>query len=183
MRKSMRRSRYSPTSPFTRSERSGSGAPSVWLTSYLVICARLGSAPRAAQLWCTARWQLMDTGTAMAIFIAKRVSDANAVWFRVSDSDGRSIPSCDDFLLHLRLRDCSVYTQRAYAIGLAHFLSWLHVSLVSSGSAPSRYSEMFQTCLQSMTMGATPSSMLDLQSLAEGPVAFVASYVHDAIEP
>jgi site-specific recombinase XerD len=64
----------------------------------------------------------------MAIFIAKRVSDANAVWFRVSDSDGRSIPSCDDFLLHLRLRDCSVYTQRAYAIGLAHFLSWLHVA-------------------------------------------------------
>jgi hypothetical protein len=37
--------------------------------------------------------------------------------------------------------------------------------------------------LQSMTMGATPSSMLDLQSLAEGPVAFAASYVHDAIEP
>jgi hypothetical protein len=62
----------------------------------------------------------------MAIFIAKRVSNANAVWFRVSDSDGRSIPSCDDFLLHLRLRDCSAYTQRAYAIGLAHFLSWLH---------------------------------------------------------
>jgi site-specific recombinase XerD len=62
----------------------------------------------------------------MAIFIAKRVSDANVVWFRVSDSDGRSIPSCDDFLLHLRLRDCSVYTQRAYAIGLAHFFSWLH---------------------------------------------------------
>jgi site-specific recombinase XerD len=61
----------------------------------------------------------------MAIFTAKRVSDANAGWFRVSDGDGRSVPSCDDFLLHLRLRDCSVYTQRAYAIGLAHFLSWL----------------------------------------------------------
>ena len=28
----------------------------------------------------------------------------------------------------LSLRDCSVYTQRAYAIGLAHFFSWLHVS-------------------------------------------------------
>ena len=61
----------------------------------------------------------------MAIFTAKRLSDANAPWFRVSDGDGRSVPSCDDFLLHLRLRDCSVYTQRAYAIGLAHFLSWL----------------------------------------------------------
>src|ERR1700723_3074789 len=40
IRKSRGRSRYSPTSPFTRSERSGSGAPSVWLTSYLVICGR-----------------------------------------------------------------------------------------------------------------------------------------------
>jgi hypothetical protein len=59
----------------------------------------------------------------MAIFIAKRVCDANTVWFCVSDSDGGSIPSCDDFLLHLRLRDCSVYTQQAYAIGLAHFFS------------------------------------------------------------
>ena len=26
------------------------------------------------------------------------------------------------------MRDCSVYTQRAYAIGLAHFFSWLHAS-------------------------------------------------------
>lgn len=72
----------------------------------------------------------------MASFTAKRVSDANAVWFRVSDGDGRSIPSCDDFLLHLRLRDCSVYTQRAYAIGLAHFLSWLH----DVGESPERVS-------------------------------------------
>jgi site-specific recombinase XerD len=28
----------------------------------------------------------------------------------------------------LSLRDCSVYTQRSYAIGLAHFFSWLRVS-------------------------------------------------------
>lgn len=39
------------------------------------------------------------------------------------------------------------------------------------------------TCLQSMTMEASSSSMFDLLSLAEGPVAFVASYVHDAIGP
>ena len=26
------------------------------------------------------------------------------------------------------MRDCSVYTQRAYALGLAHFFSWLHAS-------------------------------------------------------
>jgi site-specific recombinase XerD len=72
----------------------------------------------------------------MAIFTAKRVSDANVVWFRVADDDGRSIASCDDFLSHLRLRDCSVYTQRAYAIGLAHFLSWLH----DAGESPERAS-------------------------------------------
>jgi integrase/recombinase XerD len=72
----------------------------------------------------------------MAIFTAKRVYDANAAWFRVSDGDGRTVPSCDDFLLHLRLRNCSVYTQRAYAIGLAHFLSWLH----DAGETPERAS-------------------------------------------
>ena len=27
-----------------------------------------------------------------------------------------------------RLFDCSVYTERAHAIGLAHFFSWLHAS-------------------------------------------------------
>ncbi|MGB6026650.1 MAG: hypothetical protein WA899_02245, partial [Candidatus Sulfotelmatobacter sp.] len=26
------------------------------------------------------------------------------------------------------MRDCSVYTQRAYALGLAHFFSWLRAS-------------------------------------------------------
>ena len=35
---------------------------------------------------------------------------------------------------HDRLRDCSVYTQRAYALGLAHFFSWLH----PSGGGPDR---------------------------------------------
>jgi hypothetical protein len=38
------------------------------------------------------------------------------------------VGSCDQFLAELSLRDCSVYTQRAYAIGLAHFFSWLHAS-------------------------------------------------------
>ena len=32
------------------------------------------------------------------------------------------------------MRDCSVYTQRAYAIGLAHFFSWLR----ASGGDPDR---------------------------------------------
>jgi integrase/recombinase XerD len=62
----------------------------------------------------------------MTTYLAKKSSDANGVWFCVSDGDGVSIPSCDDFLFHLRLRDCSAYTLRAYAIGLAHFFSWLH---------------------------------------------------------
>jgi site-specific recombinase XerD len=37
-------------------------------------------------------------------------------------------------LADLSVRDCSVYTQRAYAIGLAHFFSWLH----ASGQQPDR---------------------------------------------
>jgi site-specific recombinase XerD len=94
----------------------------------------------------------------MAIFIAKRVSDANVGSFRVSDSDGRSIPSCDDFLLHLRLRDCSVYTQRAYALGLAHFFSWLNDASESPERASrqviSRYISEFS---QSERQGAVAS--------------------------
>src|SRR5439155_9691952 len=41
-------------------------------------------------------------------------------------NEDASVGSCDQFLAELSLRDCSVYTQRAYAIGLAHFFSWLH---------------------------------------------------------
>jgi len=94
----------------------------------------------------------------MAIFTAKRRSDANGVWFRVSDGDGRSIPSCDDFLCHLRMRDCSVYTQRAYAIGLAHFFSWLQDAAESpervSRQVISRYIAEFS---QSKLQGAVAS--------------------------
>ena len=98
----------------------------------------------------------------MAIFIAKRVTDASVIWFSVSDSDGRSIPSCDDFLLHLKLRDCSVYTQRAYAIGLAHFFSWLHDASESPERASrqviSRYIAEFA---QSERQGAVASRSAD----------------------
>ncbi len=81
---------------------------------------------------------IVDAGIAMVIYIAKKISDANSVWFSVADSDGRSIPSCDNFLLHLRLRDCSVYTQRAYAIGLAHFFSWLDARTMTQSRSPVR---------------------------------------------
>ena len=46
--------------------------------------------------------------------------------FVASKNEDASVGSCDQFLAELSLRDCSVYTQRAYAIGLAHFFSWLH---------------------------------------------------------
>jgi integrase/recombinase XerD len=46
--------------------------------------------------------------------------------FRVCDARGVSVGSCDQFLTELNQRDCSAYTQRAYAMGLAHFFSWLH---------------------------------------------------------
>jgi integrase/recombinase XerD len=64
----------------------------------------------------------------MPTYLAKRSSDEIGVRFRVCDDDGRVMPLCDEFLFQLRLRDCSVYTQRAYALGLAHFFTWLGVN-------------------------------------------------------
>jgi integrase/recombinase XerD len=61
----------------------------------------------------------------MPTYLVKRSSDETGTRFRVCDGGGNSIPSCEEFLVQLRLRDCSVYTQRAYALGLAHFFTWL----------------------------------------------------------
>jgi integrase/recombinase XerD len=61
----------------------------------------------------------------MPTYLAKRSSDESGAHFGVYDGDGRVMPLCDEFLFQLRLRDCSVYTQRSYALGLAHFFTWL----------------------------------------------------------
>ena len=66
----------------------------------------------------------------MTIYLAKRSSDETGAHFCVCDGDGRAAPLCDEFLLQLRLRDCSVYTQRAYALGLAHFFTWIDTNSV-----------------------------------------------------
>src|SRR5271156_4588910 len=63
---------------------------------------------------------------AMSIYKVLRKTERFGASFRVCDSTDASVGSCDQFLTELSLRDCSVYTQRAYAIGLAHFFSWLH---------------------------------------------------------
>ena len=65
---------------------------------------------------------------AMSIYKVLRKTERFGVSFRVCDSNGVGVRSCDQFLAELSLRDCSVYTQRAYAIGLAHFFTWLHSS-------------------------------------------------------
>src|SRR5438067_876427 len=65
---------------------------------------------------------------AMAIYKVLRKAERFGASFRVCDSKDASVDSCDQFLTELSLRDCSVYTQRAYAIGLAHFFSWLRAS-------------------------------------------------------
>ena len=65
---------------------------------------------------------------AMSIYKVLRKTERFGVSFRVCDSKDAGVGSCDQFLTELSLRDCSVYTQRAYAIGLAHFFSWLHAS-------------------------------------------------------
>jgi site-specific recombinase XerD len=64
----------------------------------------------------------------MSIYKVLRKAERFGASFRVCDSKDAGVGSCDQFLTELSLRDCSVYTQRAYAIGLAHFFSWLHAS-------------------------------------------------------
>jgi integrase/recombinase XerD len=75
---------------------------------------------------------LLDSGqakmAAMSIYKVLRKAEPFGVSFRVCDSKDAGVGSCDLFLADLSLRDCSVYTQRAYALGLAHFFSWLHAS-------------------------------------------------------
>ena len=62
----------------------------------------------------------------MAIYSVQRKTEGFVASFRVCDARDVSVGSCDQFLTELSQRDCSAYTQRAYAIGLAHFFSWLH---------------------------------------------------------
>jgi integrase/recombinase XerD len=62
----------------------------------------------------------------MAIYSVQRETEGFVASFRVCDARGVSVGSCDQFLTELSQRDCSVYTQRAYALGLAHFFNWLH---------------------------------------------------------
>ncbi len=63
---------------------------------------------------------------AMAIYRVQRETEGFVASFRVCDARGMSVGSCDRFLAELCQRDCSAYTRRAYALGLAHFFSWLH---------------------------------------------------------
>src|ERR1700686_5779881 len=75
---------------------------------------------------------LLDDGqekmTAMSIYRVLRKGERFGASFCVCDSKEVGVGSCNQFLTELGLRDCSVYTQRAYALGLAHFFSWLHAS-------------------------------------------------------
>ena len=66
--------------------------------------------------------------TAMSIYRVLRKAERLGTSFCVCDSKDAGVGSCNQFLTELSLRDSSVYTQRAYALGLAHFFSWLHAS-------------------------------------------------------
>ena len=66
----------------------------------------------------------------MAIYSAQKGSEGFRASFRICDSRGVSIGSCDQFLTELNQRDCSAYTQRAYAIGLAHFFDGVYTVLL-----------------------------------------------------
>jgi site-specific recombinase XerD len=61
----------------------------------------------------------------MSIYSVQKTTEGLRTSFRVCDAEGGSVASCDQFLTELDQRDCSVYTQRAYALGLVHFFNWL----------------------------------------------------------
>jgi site-specific recombinase XerD len=71
------------------------------------------------------RWQPRKMAV-MATYSVQRGTEGFSSSFRVCDTRGVSVGSCNQFLIELSQRDCSVYTQRAYAIALAHFFNWLH---------------------------------------------------------
>ncbi len=69
--------------------------------------------------------------------------------FSVVGSDGAVVDDIDDFLAHLCASGRSGYTQRSYALGLAHFFDWLHrrdilVDAVTA-QAIGRYVEDYRT--------------------------------------
>ena len=61
----------------------------------------------------------------MAAFNMSRGGD-DACAFLVVGADGVPVPAVADFLTALTTRGRSAYTVRAYALGLAHWLTWLH---------------------------------------------------------
>jgi integrase/recombinase XerD len=86
----------------------------------------------------------------MTTYLAKRSSEETGEHFGVYDGDGRVMPSCDEFFLQLRLRDCSVYTQRSYALGLAHFFTWVRAEGIEpervTRQIVGRYVAAFEAC-------------------------------------
>ena len=57
-------------------------------------------------------------------FSVRRPDDGSAA-FVVVDADGGAVPEAAEFCRRLVAADRSAYTQRAYALGLAHFFDWL----------------------------------------------------------
>ena len=57
-------------------------------------------------------------------FSVRRPDDGSAA-FVVVDADGGAVPEAAEFCRWLVAVDRSAYTQRAYALGLAHFFNWL----------------------------------------------------------
>lgn len=60
----------------------------------------------------------------MGRFSVRRECDGRAA-FGVADFEGRAVPDAAAFLRYLAERDRTAYTQRSYALGLAHFFGWL----------------------------------------------------------
>jgi hypothetical protein len=74
------------------------------------------------------RWSLVtaarDAGFDVDRFEARRGKSGDAA-FEVVGPAAEAATAANDFLVYLASRGRSFHTQRAYAIGLAHFLGWL----------------------------------------------------------
>ena len=105
--------------------------------------------------------------TAMSIYKVLRKAEGFGTSFRVCDSADAGVGSCDQFLTELSLRDCSVYTQRAYALGLAHFFSWLH----ASGGDPDQVTRQIVGGYIAPSSREAPSRALSARGVSRSPAA------------
>lgn len=89
-------------------------------------------------------------------YTVERVSNGPCA-FVVSGPEITSTSMVNAFLMALTIRDRSVYTIRSYAIGLAHFLSWLHDAGIPADAVTRRTIEDYITAFRYGSKGGACS--------------------------